>query len=143
MVGLRSINNVVDVTNYVLWGYGQPLHAFDADTLVDSKIVVRHAKSGETIKTIDQVTRPLGPEMLVIADGRRPVAVAGVMGGAETEISAGSRRIFLESALFNPGSVRRTSRKLGLASDSSYRFERGVDPANVEAAIGGAINFCV
>ena len=143
LVGLRSINNVVDITNFVMVGYGQPLHAFDADTLAGSQIVVRRAKRSESIKTIDQVVRSLDDSMLVIADEKRPVAVAGVMGGAETEIREGSHRVFLESALFAPVSVRKTSKKLGLSSDSSYRFERGVDSANVEHALQVAIAMLV
>ncbi len=143
LVGLRSVNNVVDITNYVLLGLGHPLHAFDADTLTQSQIVVRLAKSGESIVTIDQVTRALAPETLVIADASKPVAVAGVMGGARTEISSSTKRMFLESALFAPQSIRRASKKLGLASDSSYRFERGVDPENVEMAMKEAIRMLV
>lgn len=126
--GQRAINNVVDVTNFVLLETGHPLHAFDLDTLAEKRIVVRRAKPGETIQTIDHETRKLGPDMLIIADATRPVAVAGVMGGAETEVGEKTRNIFLESAYFNPASIRRTSRALGLATESSQRFQRGADP---------------
>ncbi len=139
LVGLRSVNNVVDITNYVLLACGQPLHAFDADTLSGQKIVVRLAQKDESIKTIDQVSRTLDAEMMVIADGQKPVAIAGIMGGVETEIGQNTRRVFLESALFAPASVRRTAKRLGLQSDSSYRFERGVDPLGVEPALRMAI----
>ena len=138
-VGLRSINNVVDVTNYVMMENGQPLHAFDLDTLGGRKIIVRRAENGETLTTIDDVERRLTGENLVIADARRPVAVAGIMGGANTEVSSATRNVLLESAVFNPVSVRRTSRALGLATDASYRFERGVDPVGTEWASRRAI----
>ncbi|MDP3703638.1 MAG: phenylalanine--tRNA ligase subunit beta [Candidatus Omnitrophota bacterium] len=132
--GARPINSLVDITNYVLLECGQPLHAFDYDRLADGTIVVRRARAGETIHTIDGASRPLSAEMLVIADVKRAIAVAGVMGGRETEITQPTRRILLESAWFEPTLVRRTARALGLASESSYRFERGVDPAGVAQA---------
>jgi phenylalanyl-tRNA synthetase beta chain len=133
-VGLRSISNVVDVTNYVMFELGQPLHAFDLDLLAEGRIVVRRAATGETITAIDGTEARLDPEMLVIADARRPVAIAGVMGGRDTEVSDGTTSILLEAAYFHPTSVRRTSKRLGIASPSSYRFERGVDPSAVAAA---------
>lgn len=133
-VGLRSISNVVDVTNYVMFELGQPLHAFDLDLLEESRIVVRCARGGERITSIDGTELALQPEMLVIADGARPVAVAGVMGGRDTEVTDTTVNILLESAYFNPVSVRRTSKRTGLASPSSYRFERGVDPNAVRQA---------
>lgn len=133
-VGLRSISNVVDVTNYVMLEMGQPLHAFDLDLLAESRIVVRRARPGETLKTIDGTEVKLDPDMLVIADGRRPVALAGIMGGQETEVSAGTRNILLEAACFDRVSVRRTRKRAGVASDSAYRFERGVDPNGVRRA---------
>lgn len=133
-VGLRSINNVVDVTNFVLFEMGQPLHAFDADRLAKGRIVVRRAAAGETLTTIDGVARRLDPTMLVIADAERPVALAGLMGGQATEVTAATRRVLLESAWFDPLVTRRCSRALGLASDSSYRFERGVDVEQAAAA---------
>ena len=132
--GLRPINNVVDATNYVLLESGQPLHAFDLSLLNGRKIIVRRAAPGETIVTIDGTQCKLTDQMCVIADASRAVAVAGAMGGAESEIGETTADVLLESARFDPVSVRRTSRALGLSSDSSYRFERGVDPENVEAA---------
>ena len=133
-IGLRSINNVVDVTNYVLMELGQPLHAFDLDRLQEGRIVVRRARKGERLVSIDGKVRELDPEMLVIADGRDPVAIAGVMGGKESEVGAGTVNVLLESARFDPLSVRKTSRRLALRSDSSYRFERGIDPTLAEKA---------
>ena len=133
-VGLRPINNVVDITNYVLMETGQPLHAFDYDTLAEHKIVVRRAALGEVITTIDGEERRLAQDNLVIADARRPVAVAGVMGGADTEVGETTTNVLLESAVFDPISVRRTARGIGLQTDSSYRFERGVDPVGAEWA---------
>ncbi len=133
-VGLRPVNNIVDITNYVLMESGQPLHAFDSDKLSDGKIIVRRAKKGETMEAIDGSKCTLSDEMLVIADSQKPVAIAGIMGGKETEVSDATRNILLESAFFDPRSVRRTSRKLGLMSDSSYRFERRVDPECVDWA---------
>ncbi len=130
-IGLRPVNNVVDVTNFVLMECGQPLHAFDFDKLRGGRIVVRRARAGEPITVIDGTVHKLSTEMLVIADAEIPTAVAGVMGGLETEISDSTKNILLESAEFLPASIRRTSRALGLSSDSSYRFERGVDPSGV------------
>ncbi|PIQ83338.1 MAG: phenylalanine--tRNA ligase subunit beta [Candidatus Omnitrophica bacterium CG11_big_fil_rev_8_21_14_0_20_63_9] len=132
--GVRPINNLVDITNYVLFEYGQPLHAFDFERLASGTILVRRAQPNERITTLDGVTRTLTTDMLVIADAKAPVAVAGVMGGAGSEVTPQTTRVLLESALFDPILVRRTARALGLASESSYRFERGVDPAGVEAA---------
>lgn len=132
--GISSINNIVDITNYVMLEISQPLHAFDYDRLFEHRIVVRRAKRGEQIVAINQRTYDLTPDMCVIADGLRPVAIAGVMGGLETEISDKTTNVLIESAQFDPLSVRRTSRALGLSSPSSYRFERGVDPAGVEWA---------
>lgn len=156
-LGLRPVNNVVDVTNYCLWETGQPLHAFDFDKIVSPfagspvrrlKIVVRRAKKGEEIVTIDGVKRDLNENILVIASeaetqtGKRvnrimgkPIAAAGIMGGVDTQVDASTRNIFLESACFGPGTVRRGSRALGVSSDSSYRFERGVDGATVQEAL--------
>ncbi len=136
--GFRSINNVVDVTNFVLLELGQPLHAFDYDMLEGRKIIVRSSKNGESIDTIDGVKRPLNNEDLVICDSQRPIALAGVMGGANTEISVNSRNILLESAYFNPIRVRRTSKRTSLKSESSYRFERGIDPNGVTKALDRA-----
>ena len=125
--GVRPISNIVDVTNYVLLELGQPQHAFDAAKLSNNEIRVRTARDGERIKTLDGQDRALTSDMLVIADGVRPVGVAGVMGGADSEVTGSTRSIVLESAYFNPLSVRRTSRKLGLKTEASTRFERGTD----------------
>jgi len=126
-LGVRSINNVTDVTNYVMLELSQPLHAFDANTLAKRRIIVRCARSGEKMTTLDGVERNLNPSMLMIADADRSVAVAGVMGGAPTEISHDTTNVLLESANFNPLSIRKTSRALGLSTEASYRFERGAD----------------
>ncbi|MCX5661653.1 MAG: phenylalanine--tRNA ligase subunit beta [Planctomycetota bacterium] len=133
-IGLRSVNNVVDVTNFVLMELGQPLHAFDLAKLAERRIVVRHAQKGETMTAIDGAKLTLTPEMLVIADAKRPVAIAGVMGGLDSEVNMGTTDILLESARFDPLTTRRTGRSLKLASDSSYRFERGIDPAGLDRA---------
>ena len=134
ILGQRPINNVADITNYVLHEFGQPLHAFDLAKLGQQCIVVRRATNGEVIKTLDGVERKLDSEMLVIADATRPVAVAGVMGGEESEISNATQDVLIESAWFNPASVRRTARLLGLHTEASHRFERGVDPEGVLSA---------
>ncbi|MFP4145333.1 MAG: phenylalanine--tRNA ligase subunit beta [Phycisphaeraceae bacterium] len=133
-IGLRSVNNVVDITNFVLFETGQPLHAFDMNRLAERRIVVRRAKDGERFTAIDGTKHELKSSMLVIADAERPVAIAGVMGGLDSEVGGSTTDILLESAMFQPLSTRQTSRALKLASDSSYRFERGVDPRGVEIA---------
>lgn len=130
-IGLRPVNNVVDVTNFVLMETGQPLHVFDYDKLIGGKIIVRRAKSGEKIITIDGLERALDPSILVIADAQRPVAIAGIMGGKDTEVTLSTKNILLESAHFDMTLIRRASRQLGLRSESSYRFERNVDWAGV------------
>ncbi|HIE32699.1 MAG TPA: phenylalanine--tRNA ligase subunit beta, partial [Thermodesulfobacteriaceae bacterium] len=135
MCGLRPINNLVDVTNYVLLELGQPLHAFDWEKISGRKILVRRAREGESILTLDGERRALSPDMLVIADAERPVAVAGVMGGEESAVSESTQSVFLESAWFNSISIRRTARALKLSTESSYRFERGVDPEGVILAL--------
>jgi phenylalanyl-tRNA synthetase beta chain len=126
-VGIRSINNVVDVTNFVLMEYGQPLHSFDFDTLSGRRIMVRLAERQERMTTLDGQERNLSSEMLVIADGEKGVAIAGIMGGLDTEIQTSTKNILLESAYFEPRCIRRTAKKLGLSSEASTRFERGVD----------------
>ena len=126
--GMRPINNIVDITNYVMLEMGQPLHAFDLRKLSGGRIVVRRAREGERIKTIDAVDRELTPDMLVIADANKPVAVAGVMGGFDSEVGEGTTSILLEAANFDPISVRRTSGALGLRSEASIRFEKGLHP---------------
>lgn len=139
-IGLRPINNVVDITNLVMMEYGQPLHAFDFDKLAGRKIVVRHPRMDELdFTTLDGVERKLDPEMLMICDGARPVAVAGIMGGMNSEVSDSTTAILLESACFNPISVRKTARKLNLLSEASYRFERGVDPGGCVTAMERAV----
>lgn len=133
-IGLRPINNVVDITNYVLLECSQPLHAFDLDRLEEKRIEVRRAIRGERLETIDGTKQDLNPEVLIIADGQRPVAIAGVMGGRDTEVGEDTRNILLESAKFKPSTVRRAARRLAMATDSSYRFERGVDIEGVDWA---------
>ena len=134
VLGQRPINNVADITNYVLHELGQPLHAFDLAKLTESRIIVRCAEKDETITTLDGVERNLDKEMLVIADARRPVAVAGVMGGEDSEISNATTDVLIESAYFDPASVRRTAKLLGLHTEASHRFERGTDPEGVSQA---------
>lgn len=132
--GVRSINALVDVTNYVMLECGQPLHAFDYELLNGRKIVVRRAVAGESLSTLDGIARVITPEMLMIADAARPVAVAGVMGGAGSEIRDVTRTVLLESAFFRATTIRKTAKRLGLSTESSYRFERGVDIDMVEWA---------
>jgi len=160
LVGCRSVNNIVDITNYILFTYGEPLHAFDLDKLVSPlagypviplEIIVRRARQGEKIITIDGIERLLDENILVIASGlnrrtgeqanRRtdmPIALAGIMGGQDTEVSAVTKNILLEAAIFNPVTIRRGRQKLGLQSESSYRFERGIDAASVTSASAAA-----
>jgi len=145
-LGLRPINNVVDVTNYVLWERGQPLHAFDLATLGspgEAEIVVREARAGESVRTLDGELRELAAGMLVVADARRPIALAGVMGGQETEVGAGTHDLLLESAWFDPLTVRRMAKRLGMHTDASHRFERGVDPEGQLAAAWRAASLIV
>ncbi len=134
MSGVRPINNIVDVTNYVMLECGHPLHAFDHSLLTNKQIVVRYAKSGETMATLDDVERTLTPEMLVIADSEKPVAVAGVMGGAGSEIRDDTSTVLLESACFAPPGIHRTCTALSLSTESSHRFERGVNVETVDWA---------
>jgi phenylalanyl-tRNA synthetase beta chain len=133
-VGQRPINNIADITNYVMLETGQPLHAFDLEKLAERRIVVRRARAGETLVTLDGMERKLDEEMLVIADAVRPAALAGIMGGADSEISAPTRDVLVESAYFTPASVRRTARALGMQTDASDRFERGTDYEQVVRA---------
>ena len=137
-VGVGVINNIVDITNFVLMEYGQPLHAFDYHKLTENRIVVRRATAGENITTLDEVERELTPDMLVIADAEKPVALAGVMGGYDSEITETTADVLLESAYFNPSSVRATAKALGVSTEASYRFERGADPGVVLAALDRA-----
>jgi phenylalanyl-tRNA synthetase beta chain len=131
-IGERSINNVADITNYVMHELGQPMHSFDLDKLSENRIVVRTARGGETIKTLDEIDRKLDASMLAICDAVRPVAVAGVMGGFDSGITESTTNVLLEVAYFKRESVRSTSRKLGLTTEASYRFERGVDINNLK-----------
>ena len=142
-VGLRPINNVVDVGNYVMLETGQPLHAFDAKKLGGHEIVVRRATEGEKITTLDGKERTLNSRMLVIADAQRPVVIAGIMGGENSGVSDDTTDLVLECAIFKRQSIRWTSRKLGLASDSSYRFERGVDPHGALEAAYRAVDLII
>jgi phenylalanyl-tRNA synthetase beta chain len=133
-VGIAAINNVVDITNYVLMECGQPLHAFDLDGLKGHEIIVREGRAGEEIVAIDHRTYALSPGMCVIADAQRAVGVGGVMGGLDTEVNERTRDLLIESAAFDPLSIRNTARALNLHSDSSFRFERGLDPQGVDWA---------
>jgi len=142
-IGQRPVNNLVDVTNYVMFEYGQPLHAFDLDKLSHATLLVRRAEPGETIESIDHVERALEPGDLVISDAERAVAIAGVMGGVDSEISDDTTNVAIEVANFAPSDVRRTSRRLGMHSDSSHRFERGVDIYGVPRAMKRALELIV
>ncbi|MBA3357296.1 MAG: phenylalanine--tRNA ligase subunit beta, partial [Pyrinomonadaceae bacterium] len=133
-IGQRPINNVADITNYVLHELGQPLHAFDFAKLSEQRIVIRRATGSEKLKTLDGVERALDANMLVIADAERPVALAGIMGGEDSQISIHTTDVLIESAYFNPESVRQTARKLGMDTEASRRFERGADCDNVLGA---------
>ena len=137
-VGLRPINNIVDITNFVLMETGQPLHAFDFDRLSDHRIVVRQAKKGETFITLDKKEHLLTPDMLMICDGEKSVALAGIMGGHNSEVTESTNRVLIESAYFTPVGIRKTSKKLGINSESSHRFERGVDPEGIITALNRA-----
>lgn len=134
-IGLKPINNVVDVTNYVQHELAQPLHAFDAATLVGQRVIVRMAQAGEVFTTLDGKERKLDAQDLVIADGERPACIAGVFGGAESGVTERTTTVFLESACFEPGTIRRTARRHGLNTDASFRFERGVDPRQTVYAL--------
>ncbi len=134
-IGLRSISNVVDITNYALHGFGQPMHAFDLSRLAGPAVIIRRARPGEGLVTLDGTSRALSPDMTVIADAERAVAVAGVMGGRNSEVSASTTDVFLEVAYFSPANVRRTRKALGVSTDASYRFERGIDPAVTPLAL--------
>lgn len=142
-IGLRPINNIVDITNFVMMETGQPLHAFDFDFLTENRIVVRTAAEGEKFITLDGKERTLGAEMLMICDGAIAVGVGGVMGGLNSEIEAATTRVLIEGAYFNPVSIRKTSKKLGLGTDASHRFERGVDPEGTVRAVNRAAKLMV
>jgi phenylalanyl-tRNA synthetase beta chain len=142
-IGLRPINNIVDITNFVMMETGQPLHGFDFDFLQENRIVVRTAAEGEKFITLDEKERALGAEMLMICDGAKAVGVGGVMGGLNSEIESTTTRVLIEGAYFNPLSIRRTSKKLGLGTDASHRFERGVDPEGTVRAVNRAARLMV
>lgn len=142
-VGVRPINNLVDVTNFVMLETGQPLHAFDFDNLAGHRIVVRTASAGEPFTTLDQKARLLSDQMLMICDGEKAVAVGGVMGGLNSEIETSTTRVLIESACFDPVSIRKTSKALGLSTDASHRFERGVDPGGTLFALDRAAGLMV
>ncbi|MDQ6799629.1 MAG: phenylalanine--tRNA ligase subunit beta [Acidobacteriota bacterium] len=134
-VGLRPISNVVDVTNYVMLALGHPLHAFDLDKLAGATIIVRAGNRGETIKSLDGEMRKIDPETVVIADAKRTIALGGIIGGFDTEITPSTRNVLLECAWFDPSTIRRTARRLGIKTDASYRFERRVDPNDTVEAV--------
>ncbi len=142
-VGLRPINNIVDITNYVLMETGHPLHAFDFDQLAQNRIVVKTAADGDKFVTLDQKEHQLNSRMLMICDGEKQVAVGGVMGGLNSEIEDTTRRVLIEGAYFNPASIRRTSKTLGLSTDATHRFERGVDPQGTVRAVNRAAKLMV
>ncbi|MCX5702737.1 MAG: phenylalanine--tRNA ligase subunit beta [Candidatus Omnitrophica bacterium] len=134
LIGCRSVNSVVDITNYILFSWGEPLHAFDLDKLQSREIIVRRAQKGEKIITIDGEQRILTPDILVIADKEKPIAIAGIMGGEDTEVTENTKNILLEAAVFNSLIIRRERQRLGLQSESAYRFERGIDLGIVNKA---------
>lgn len=138
--GMRPINNIVDITNFVMLETGQPMHAFNYNDLADKKIIVRNAREGESITTIDGKNWSLTPDMLVIADGEKPSCLAGIMGGRESEIESDTRDLFLESAKFRRDNIRHTSRALGIRTEASGRYERGIDIINVEYAMNRALS---
>ncbi|GAA5344992.1 phenylalanine--tRNA ligase subunit beta [Planifilum fimeticola] len=141
--GVRPINNIVDVTNYVMLEYGQPLHAFDYDQVSGGRILVRRARQGERLETLDGVTRECDQDTILITDGDKPLGLAGVMGGANSEVKDGTTRVLIESACFDPVLIRRTSRRLGLRSEASNRFEKGVDRSRIVPALKRAVQLLV
>ena len=143
LVGIGVINNIVDATNFVMMEFGQPLHAFDYNKLAENRIVVRRASDGEKLTTLDEEERELTQDMLVIADADKPVALAGVMGGYDSEITESTCDVLLESANFSASSIRATSKKLGMHTDASYRFEREADPEVVITALNRATQLIV
>ena len=141
--GVRSISSIVDVTNYVMMEMGQPLHAFDFNRLKENRIVVKRAKAGDSFSTLDGQTRTLNDETLMICDSDRFVAIAGIMGGLNSEIFAGTRNVLVESAYFDPVTIRRGSKFLGLSTEASYRFERGIDIEGVTRALKRSLDLMV
>ncbi|MEA1971103.1 MAG: phenylalanine--tRNA ligase subunit beta, partial [Thermodesulfobacteriota bacterium] len=137
-VGLRAINNIVDVTNFVMMEYGQPLHAFNFRSLEEGRIIVRGATEGEEFISLDEKPRVLSANTLMICDGVKPVAIAGIMGGLDSEVEEDTKNVLLESAYFNPSSIRKSSRSMGMSTDAAFRFERGIDPDGVVRALNRA-----
>lgn len=135
LLGVKPINNVVDITNYIMFDMGQPLHAFDADKIAGNSIIIRLAEENETIMTLDEKVRSLHNDMLVIADPEKPLALAGIMGGVDSSVTEGTANIILEAAEFDRKNIRKTSKTLGLATEASYRFERGIDSCNIKQAL--------
>src|SRR5207247_10254951 len=133
-VGPLPTNNVGDITNAVMLALGHPLHAFDLDKLADATIIVRAGNRGETIKSLDGEMRKIDPETVVIADAKRAIALGGIIGGFESEITNATKNVLLECAWFNPSVIRRTARRLGLKTDASYRFARRLDPNATDTA---------
>jgi phenylalanyl-tRNA synthetase beta chain len=142
-VGLRPINNIVDITNYVMLALGHPLHAFDLDRVAGQTIIVRRGKPGETMKSLDGEMRKIDSDTVVIADAQRPVGLGGIIGGFESEITPTTKNVLLECAWFDPSTIRRTARRLGLKTDASYRFERRVDPNDTLSVISEAARMIV
>lgn len=142
-IGLRPINNIVDTTNYVMYECGQPLHAFDYDCIAGKRIIVRQAASGEQVTTLDGKRRAVPEDTVLICDAERPVALGGIMGGANSEVSANTTTVLIESAWFDPSITRRSAKKLGIATDASYRFERGVDAEGQAWAAARAVDLMV
>ena len=142
-MGLRPINNVVDITNFILMEIGQPLHAFDADKIKGHRVIVRRAEEGEKFRTLDGVERTLSAEDLMIADVEKPMCLAGVFGGEDSGVTDSTVNVFLESAYFNPVSIRKSAKRHGLSTDASFRYERGADPLVTEwAARRAALLIC-
>ena len=137
-IGAKPISAAVDATNYVLWDLGQPLHAFDLDRLAGGRVVVRRARKGEKLVTLDGIERSLEPSDIVVADAERAVSLAGIMGGLKTSVTAETRNVLLEAAWWDPVAIRRTSRRLGMHTDASHRFERGADPEAIPAGLSQA-----
>ncbi len=142
-IDMTPVNNIVDITNFVMMETGQPLHAFDFDLIADGRIEVRKAGSDKKFTTLDGKQHELEPDMLMICDGKGPVAIAGVMGGENSEISEGTTRVLVESAYFDPVSIRKTSKRSGIITDASHRFERGVDPCNTDQALKRALSLII
>ena len=136
--GIRPINNLVDITNYVMEEYGQPMHAFDLDTVAGHKIIVRRAKDGDEFQTLDEQVRKLDGNILMICDAEKEIGIAGIMGGENSKITDDVKTVLFEAATFNGPNIRKSAKRLGLRTDASGKFEKGLDPHNAEAAINRA-----